>query len=187
MLQGGGSLGRQALTVVEQNLQWGTLLPPNRRILDFRHGGHYDGEWSTYNGGVAQSVVTDDAKLAALVQEHLRCTDAAFALFENPIARPNDPFLMQSRSATRFCDTTVLHWLPPMSALASVSTALQEAKKTPDLVGVMGADRRVVDEIGSVKRFGLNTLTDAVAATNALIISAYDGESYVIGVRVREI
>ncbi|HKO55568.1 MAG TPA: hypothetical protein VJ276_06780 [Thermoanaerobaculia bacterium] len=168
MLAGGGSLSRLLLPLATEGAEWRTLLRDGAGVADFESGGHYPGR----RIGYVEEVVSDNARLAALVARYLTTNDDAFALFEDPLARPSDPFVSRLRSTVVPYEDSVLLAVRPPADVDAVLLAIREAKRVPSFTGVLG--------VGDPFRPG--GMERIAEMAKILVLGAYDGESYILTV-----
>ncbi len=122
----------------------------------------------------AESVTTVCGALADIAGGH----EDAICVFEDSEARPGDPWLATAKSDIRVLGSEVYH-VANASLPAGIGEAMGWAESSWLLIGVLAnpfsgweypADDRITEQ----------DLWELVASTVAIVVSAFDGEGYVV-------
>jgi hypothetical protein len=165
-----------------------TFLPtgvPQEEILRFWSGGKLE-EDAVYVERNSQTmhfgrIHTTDSIFLSLIHEHLKSDRAAFCVLEDQMARPTDPWLVDL-PATKLIDGQSLYYVlttPPADREAIERTFNGVTSFRPPHIGFLGrGSAATFFDRGHVaphdRRF-----RDIAAATDEILIGAYDRESFV--------
>lgn len=174
-----------ARSVAAANPQLGgifTLLPSGAKIADladFDSGGKLPGIED--RSRAIRPIPNTDAALAALIQEYLSGERGRVCVFENFNAEPDDPYLARMRGLL-FHDNEVYHFITAARAAQAggVASIIAEAKSIPQFVGILTSQPDGMAMDSEHNTVGADLLQQLAIRTRAVIVGAYDGESYVI-------
>jgi hypothetical protein len=184
------TLGDEALAYVRENLLGGkrlshalfttldleagtvtTFAPPNTsamNLLQFSQGGLTQ-ERSSQAERLGK-VETTEAEAVSIIAAHLPLTDAAFCVFEAPMARRGDKFLSQSPVPLLFDADDVYLLIRAPTNLPTITRALNLAFSfRPPWLAALGA--------GPIDA-SANSFHTVAHYTTQLLMGAYDGESF---------
>jgi hypothetical protein len=180
-LAGGGSLSRSLQEVATQFSRCWTLLPAAAGVTNFYEGGWYEtSSRFVYDGGVAERVVSDNERMAAMIATYLQNRQTSFCLFENARARRSDAFVNGISAPVVFYADEVFHWSTSKNRLDDIIEMLIRAKTVPVFTGGIGRSSRVVSSLLDRGTVGQAFLNDVIRVAEHIVIGAYDGESYVV-------
>jgi hypothetical protein len=112
--------------------------------------------------------------LAGIAARH----ENAVWVFEDSEARPGDPWLSATRSVTRVYGTEVYHIARAITP-DGVGDAMSDAESSWSLIGGL-VDRFSGWEHPAEDRITDMDMQELVLSTVAIVVSAFDGEGYVI-------
>lgn len=141
------------------------------------------GEEGTFWGfGTPHRMVRISDTLDELAKEiHTSLRSAARScLLENELAVPSDPVLASYRSRMIICGASVYHLVCPDDDLGLVRAAIREARSATFFVGVISGYRFVQCSPLASAVSSIDELADCAAQALAVMVSAYDGESYLV-------
>lgn len=138
---------------------------------------------STRKGEIPNAVPipNTDSMLISKVRTHLESGHSAFCLFANALARPDDPWLSQSKVRTLVCGIDVYHFLTPDNKNSDfIRLTIKKARSIgPPLLGAFASSSPAASslESGAVE---LAELQKVAEQTEKLVVGAYDGEGFLI-------
>lgn len=184
-LSDGRGLSRCLLEL--QNLESGdvvTRLPRDANLAalgNFMEGGIVSSSESVIRvpTGYLVPKPNTDTDLAMWIQCYLNFHSDALCVMENPLSRPEDPWLSNARSKLLFVESDVYHLLGVDDlGIESVQEALREAFAVyPPLVGILSHGSSPSEQ----QRLGQHAeLRELARRAEAIFVPVYDGETYLI-------
>jgi hypothetical protein len=116
-----------------------------------------------------------------LVLTHLESGDEAYCLFEDAMAKPEDPWLEHAEVRPSTSETSVYYLLTSGEGQRTVVAALTQAKSIyPPLIGAFA-------RVGAGRGYRIRSraiseaqLLEVAEETERVVVGAYDGEGFLI-------
>jgi hypothetical protein len=119
--------------------------------------------------------------LASYILNYLEAGEERVCVFENHLGRLTDPWLLQAESRVLFLGEEVYHVVSAeVVDLDSIKAAINEAEDVTLLIGVLSVwpqGSRLSPERREISDEDLRVLAEGA---EKIIVSAYDGEGYLI-------
>jgi hypothetical protein len=161
-----------------------TFLPietTDERATEFRWGGKVPFGLGIQSGDgighLPSRIPNMNAALTNVVEAYLKSSDEAACVVEDPLAEPSDGALSRSPVKPSFCGQSVLYVLTAVHADPRlIEKTLRIASSiSPPMVGALTRHRGRADNT-----LDLQELREIAAHTERVVMSAYDGEGFVM-------